>query len=238
MLGAIDVWTRKAFCRLMYTKTADETLSCMKEIFIEAVTLPETVAFDRGSELKNRKMTNFLNSLNIKIYYSDTFVHCGFIERWNLTIQSLIYKHIDRTNSFKFYDKLQTLCDVYNNRKHTFFKNLSPSQAELAINQEKVGLAHEAKYLKYRKKSPKHSIGTTIRVSKQKNKMSRGYGPQFQNEQFFIHKVIDHLPQPLYVLKSISKPEDPSEGKFYESEITKVRKKFVNSINLEMHMRS
>ena len=154
---------------------------------------------------------------------NNTFVHCAFIERWNLTIQSLIYKHIDRTNSFKFYDKLQTLCDVYNNRKYTFFNNLSPNQAELTINQEKVGLAHEAKYMKYRKKSPKYSIGTIVGVSKQKNEMSRGYGAQFQNELFFVHKVLEHLPQPLYQLKSVSKAEeDPIEGKFYQSELTKV----------------
>ena len=74
----------------------------------------------------------------------------------------------------------------------------------------------------YHLSHPRTPCVYTVRISKQKNKMSRGYGPQFQNEQFFIHKVLDHLPQPLYVLKSISKPEDPIEGKFYESEITKV----------------
>lgn len=223
ILGVIDVWSRKAFCRLMFTKSADETVSCMKDILKEAVFLPETVCFDRGSELKNKKMTEFLTSLNIKIYYSDTFGHCSFIERWNFTIQSLIYKHIEKSNSFKFHHKLQTLCDVYNKRKHSFLK-MSPNEAELPKNKIKVALLHENKYLKYKHKSPKYSVGTIVRVSKQKNKMSRGYGSQFQKERFYIHKVLDHLPRPLYVLKSVSKPEDPIEGKFYESEIFKSTK--------------
>ena len=218
ILGAIDIWSRKAFCRLMFTKTAKETVEKMEEIFHEAGDLPETVLFDRGSELKNKEMTNFLKNLNIRVFYSDTSIHAPFIERWNYTIQSLIYKHMAKNNTFKFYDKLQDLCRVYNNRRHAFLK-MSPNEAELPQNKVKISMLHEKKFLKVKKRKPKYKIGQQVRISKQKDKFSRGYSQQFQKELFFIVDIKQHLPIPLYVLQSAEKDEPIIEGKFYESEI-------------------
>lgn len=90
ILTCIDIWSRKAFCRLMKRKTAEETVSCMRDIFNEAINPPQTILFDRGSELRNRLMNSLLKKLNIEVYSSDTSIHAPFVERFNYTIQVLL----------------------------------------------------------------------------------------------------------------------------------------------------
>ena len=48
ILTTVDIWSRKAFCRLMRSKSAEETTKCMADIFKEAVKPPLTILFDDG----------------------------------------------------------------------------------------------------------------------------------------------------------------------------------------------
>ena len=48
ILTSIDIWSRKAFCRLQKGKTAVETVASMRDIFDEAEIPPKTILFDRG----------------------------------------------------------------------------------------------------------------------------------------------------------------------------------------------
>ena len=217
ILTVIDVWTRKAFCRLLKRKTADEVLKALKEIFEEAKILPKTILFDRGSELKNKKMNNFLQSLGIKVFYSDNFVHAPFVERFNYSIQVLIYKYLTDNNTYTFHNKLSEILNVYNGRIHRFLQ-MTPNDAENDVNRREVLKRHEEYYNKWKKRKPKYKVGTKVRISKQKNKFSRGYEKTFQSEIFQIVNVHTRLPIPLYTLKSLER-NDMLEGKFYESEI-------------------
>lgn len=178
ILTVIDIWSRFAFCRLMKTKTARETVACMEDIFKEAKDPPDTILFDRGTELKNKQMTNLLNKLNIKIYSSSTNVHAPFVERFNYTIQTMISKYMCQNNTYSFYKSFQKIVQNYNSKVHSALK-ISPAAAELSENQSHVLEMHKKKFRKHKKKKPKYKIGEKVRISTQKNKFSRGYAPQF-----------------------------------------------------------
>ena len=54
-------------------------------------------------------------------------------------------------------------------------------------------------------------------LNKEKNSHSFSY---IGDERFVITEILEQLPYPLYILKSIDTPEsDEIDGKFYESEI-------------------
>ena len=118
MLCAIDTFSRKAFIRLMRTKTADETLSSLKSILQEAKKMPKSIAADRGSEIKNRKVAEFCGNNNIKLIFCDTYKSAAIVERFQLSIQRRIYKWMTSNNSLSFYKSLDDILRGYNNSHH------------------------------------------------------------------------------------------------------------------------
>ena len=202
----------------MKRKTAEETVSCMNDIFNEAINTPKTILFDIGSELRNRLMDSLLKKLDIKVYSSDTSIHAPFVERFNYTIQTMIYKFISKNETFSFYKSLDKSVQKYNLKIHSALK-ISPNNAELDENQIHVKMMHEKKFQRFKRKNTKYKIGQKVRISIQKKKFSRGYDKQFQKEKFVITDINRNLPIPLYVLKSIDLNEDVIKGKFYENEI-------------------
>ena len=80
----------------MFTKSADETVSCMREILKEAGTLPETVYFDRGSELKNRKIPNHFYNQEHEYLFCNDFrkysANANFIGAWYYAAACKMFK--------------------------------------------------------------------------------------------------------------------------------------------------
>ena len=177
ILTCIDIFTRKAFAKPQYTKTGEETCNNIREILIEAEEKPFCVLFDHGREFENSKVKKLLHELNIKIYDSNTSIHAPFVERFNLTLQRLIYAHMYKNQSFTFYKDLPLIIESYNNRKHRGLPSLSPNEAELAKNWLKILKWNEKKIFKNKKtKKPKYHCGQIVRISKIKTPFSRGYG--------------------------------------------------------------
>ena len=144
----------------------------------------------------------------------------AFVERFNGTLQKLIYSFISEVQSYAFHEYLPKILDTYNNRKHRMI-NMSPTQAEDLSNRLLVRLAHEDKYSKYsilaRKKPKKFKIGQQVRVALDKHKFSRGYKQQFAEEIFKIKSIKENLPIILYELQSLT--GEPLSGGFYSNEL-------------------
>jgi hypothetical protein len=71
-----------------------------------------------------------------------------------------------------------------------------------------------------KKEIPKFKIGDTVRISKQKDRFSRGYQPQSQVEIFKIYAISDNKKIPLYYLNDEN--NEKIEGGFYSYELTPV----------------
>ena len=138
IMTTIDIFTRKAFCKLLRKKTAVETTKKLKDILQECGQKPDTILFDRGREWHNKHVNGLLDEFGIKKYESDTSIHAPYVERFNWTLQKLIYMHMDKNKSYSFYKELPSIVKLYNNRKHRGLPKLTPNEAEMEENHDKI----------------------------------------------------------------------------------------------------
>ena len=231
LLTCIDTFTRKAFVRILTTKDAPTVLEGFKSILKEAGEKPKMLVMDRGTEFQNKLFTDFCKSNGIEVKMPDSSVHAAFIERFNRTLQSLIYKYMTENETNRFLnvkDKdgnhipvLSKLMETYNKRKHRM-TGFSPDEAE--TNEEThlpIRLKMSKYYEKIKSKPIKFQIGDEVRVAKQKGKFSRGYNETSNQEIFRIYRINTKLKIPMYILETYDGNEIVN-GAFYDFELTKV----------------
>jgi hypothetical protein len=231
LLAVIDTFTRFAWVRLLKDKRGETVLEAFKSILRSACEHPRTIVTDRGTEFYNTLFQNFCEQNNIKLLTPDSSIHAAYIERFNRSLQSLIYKYMTENETHRFIDKINpdgtltnvfhNLMNTYNTRKHRMI-GTSPSIAE---NDESVHLDMRLRMSKYYEKiKPKKrtlNIGDTVRISKQKGKFSRGYKEQSQLEIFKIYQIKTKSKIPMYFLETYDGSEK-LKGGFYDFELTKV----------------
>ena len=218
----IDIYTRFAWLRLLKTKKAEETCKQFRDILSSAKSKPMTLCTDKGGELKNKMLQDLCLEKEIKFFHNETTNHCAFIERFNRSIQRIIYQYCTENASYRFCDKIQLLLKTYNSRPHRMLGGLSPAQAELDINARKIAEENEKYLSQFKKMQPKYKKGTLVRIKSERNTFHKGYRPSFNIEIFKIVQVKDNLPVPLYTLSSIDDKE-VLIGNFYQYQITPVK---------------
>lgn len=230
LLTCIDTFTRFAFVRLLKSKHGPVVVEAFKSILQEAVDPPSMVVLDRGTEFYNQHFKNFCQTRNIMLFSPDSSIHGAFVERFNRTLQSIVYKYmtenetrryIDRTNADGTRTMLMPLfVQTYNNRKHRMIGR-SPSEAETDPSTHgEIRKKLSAYYLQVKKTKPKFEVGDYVRISKLSGKFDRGYNQRAQNEIFKVHEISTKLPKPMYTLSNYDGTEI-IKGKFYDFEITK-----------------
>ncbi|HEY6435905.1 MAG TPA: DDE-type integrase/transposase/recombinase [Ignavibacteriaceae bacterium] len=223
ILVAIDCFTKKAFVRGLKKKTADLTLAAIKDIFKSMQPPPRAVLFDRGREFVNKDVDAYLEKKKIKRILPGSELKACIAERFNRTLQDLIYPYLDENNTDKYIDVLQKLVQTYNDKEHSTI-GMTPNEAEKDENSAKVLCALNLKYTKVieQRKEPKFAIGQTVRVAGGVgDKMKRGYNARFNLEHYKIIDINRRLPIPMYKLKSMN-DDEIIDGNFYEGEITPV----------------
>jgi hypothetical protein len=219
LLTCIDVFTKKAFVRPCKSKTASEVLSKFKSILNEAGKYPKTLLSDKGSEIKNRIFNKFCMDNNIKQIFPETDVHAAVVERFNKTLQVIIYKYLTQNETLRYIDKLQKFVSSYNNRYHRSIR-MSPNEGEKLKNHPKIFREIDKKITALYKKRgvPKFNIGDFVRVKPVRRMFRRAYDPQFTEEIFEITEIKDNLPILMYKLKDLNNEE--ILGSFYDDELS------------------
>jgi|GEM_PF-907315 len=231
LLTCIDIFTRKAFIRVLTTKHASVVLEGFKSILKEAVDPPKTVLFDRGSEFRNKLLKDFCRQNNIEIRTPDSSIHAAFIERFNRTFQYLFNKYLTENETRRFinvYDKdgnhvpvLSQLLETYNNRKHRM-TGFSPNQAEEDESTHlQINLRQAKEQEKIKARPVKFKVGEEVRIAKIKGKFGRGYQASANEEIFRIYQIKRKLKIPMYKLETYDGKEIIN-GDFYDFELTKV----------------
>merc|ERR1712173_506486 len=100
---------------------------------------------------------------------------CAVVERFNLTIQQLLYKLMANYNTYAWTNLLPHAMKIYLNRKHSTIK-MSPLDAEKEENQKKIKKVYSIKYQKAEndKKKPKFKVGETERQRDRERERQRG----------------------------------------------------------------
>lgn len=221
LLNVIDTFTRFAFVRPLISKHATVVLEQFKDILREAQQKPYMIVLDKGTEFMNDQFINFCKSNKILLINPQSNVHAAYIERFNRTLQNIMYKYMTENETNRYVDVLQKLVTTYNNRKHRMIQ-MSPTQAELDPTQHiKINLNQALRNQTLKKKDPVYAVGTYVRIAKQKGKFSRSYQEQTQQEIFKIFKIDTTKKIPLYHLETYN-GDEKIKGGFYDFELTQV----------------
>ena len=221
LLTAIDIFSRYAFVEPLKDKTALVFLKGFKTIIKKARQLPRKILADRGLEIKNKFFKDYCRRNGITLLHSDNFVHAPFVERFNRSLKSLMFKYMTSRGTDRFIHVLQSLVKTYNSRVHRMI-GMSPAEAEKAKNASKVRMKQEEVYGKIQRRPPKFKKGQTVRISKYRAQFDRGYDKQFTEEIFKIRRVFTRLPIPTYELETLD-GDETIEGNFYANELTSVK---------------
>jgi hypothetical protein len=216
----IDCFTKKAWIKLLKNKSADSSLAALKELINEIKPQVKTILFDAGTEFKNKKVHSYLNEKNIKIIHPFSETKAAVAERFNRTIQDLIYRHNTEKETFRYVDVIFDLLSAYNNRGHRTLQYLTPEEAEKPENSAKVLCALNIYYSKAlgSRKQPTLKVGQTVRIAIIRTKMTRGYQERFNQEYYKIIEVMTRMPIPMYRIQSMNNNEI-IKGKFYANEL-------------------
>lgn len=221
IFNAIDIFTRHAWSRMLKTKKPHEIVKAFRSILEEAQINPLFVAHDKGGEFKNSTFKNFCQEKGIRNFYLQT--KAAFVERFNRTLQSIMYKYMTQYETLTYHDKLQDFIKTYNSRKHRMIQ-MTPEEAEMDENQDRLSYENESyqsQFFSYKKKRPKFKVGNRVRITKIAGKFFRGYKPRFVEEVFVISKVLTKMPVAMYDLETIDGKENIL-GRFYQNELTLV----------------
>lgn len=225
LLNCIDIFTRYAFVRPVKDKRAETVLDAFKSILSEANQKPVMIVMDKGTEFSNQIFKNFCQQQGIRLINPQASVHAAFIERFNRTLQMIMYKYMSDNETQRYVDVLQKLVQTYNSRKHRMI-DMSPLQAEKNENGEhlQLNLIQQNQLEKIKRKKPTLAVGSFVRIAKQKGKFSRSYDEQTIQEIFKIRKIDTRKKIPLYFLTDYDGNENV-EGGFYDFELTPVENK-------------
>ena len=218
LFTTIDVFTKMAWIYPMKETKCETVMKCFKDILKKCGDKPERLNTDRGSELICKKFSTFLRDNNIHHYLSYSLRKCPVVERFNLTIQKLIYRMMNQKNSYEWVKLLDSAMKIYLNRIHRTIK-MSPLEAEKNENESYIRRIYFEKYIKAggKKSKPKFSVGDNVRIFKERGKFHRGYLEDFTEEIFTISKVDTALPVPRYKLKEYDGTE--IVGSFFQNEL-------------------
>ena len=92
LFTTIDVFTKMAWVYPMKDNKCKTVMTCFQDILRKCGEKPQRLNSDRGSELICKEFKRFLKENKIHHYLSYSLRKCPVIERFNLTIQTLLYK--------------------------------------------------------------------------------------------------------------------------------------------------
>ena len=235
MLNVIDVFSKYAWSIPLKDKTGTTTLNAFKEIVEKSGRKPKHIWVDEGKEFYNKHMDEWIKDNNI-IRYSTYGEHkSAVVERFNLTLKSIMWNRFTADNTRNWINMLDKLIKKYNNTVHSTIK-MTPTEASKPENKMEVLNNHE--YRQRQQLKPKFEVGDRVRLSRTKALFEKGYLPNWSEEIYKITEVKQTNPF-TYNLKDMN--GETIAGSFYGDELQKtnqevyriekiIRKKKINGI--------
>ena len=222
LLCVIDVFSRYAWIRPLKNKSAKIVLNAMKHIFKDAS--PSKLRTDKGAEFVNQWFKSYMKKHNIYYFTTQNKVGANYVERFNRTLRTRIFRMLKYKRNYRYIDDLQNIVTNYNSTPHRSLNYLAPED----INKQNEADVWAYMYLK----KPKHLLKNSpsfkfkkndyVRISFIKHPFRRAYQDQFTTEVFKIDNRFFKQSIPMYKLKDLNNEE--IKGSFYTSELQNVDK--------------
>ena len=135
----------------------------------------------------------------------------------------MMYKKFTENNNTIFYNILDQLVNIYNNKYH-FTIRMTPIEGPKKVNEKKIKNIYN---FEITKKPGKFKIGDRVRISLEKNIFEKGYETNWTQEIFVIYDI-KYSNVPYYYLKDLN--NEKLQGTFYEQELQKTKQDYLYTI--------
>ena len=220
LFTTIDVFTKMAWVYPIKANTCQNIMDSFKDILRRCGKKPKRLNTDRGSEMICKKFKEYLKEKKIHHYLAYSVRKCPVVERFNLTIQQLLYKIMAKNNTLSWVKYIDQAMKIYLNRKHRTIQ-MSPIEGDKKEKEKHIREIYLNRYKKLNrvKRNPKFKVGDTVRIWGERLQFHRGYMEDFTCEFFIIAKVLRNLPFPRYDIREYEGEE--IIGRFFEDELVK-----------------
>ena len=232
LFALIDGFTKRAWVYPLKTKTSKE----VAKVFVDHIEqnyqdhMFQIFLSDAGKEFLGKEMQAVLNDYSIYFQIGRGYNKSSICERFNLTLQRMIYKYLTQNETLKYIDKLDDILSSYNKRPHRTLKGLSPLEADKPEMEARVRGFHRKRYYNVKRMNKlslrkSFQLGDIVRIKKLTTRFSsenRGYTQQQKPEYFIIDRIDTRLPRALYYIKSLNHGDQIIDG-FYRNELSLVK---------------
>ena len=215
---AIDVFSKKAWVVPMKSKSAVDNLAALKKIFTMTDLRPSAMRSDKGREIVNKLVQNFLKEQKIHFYTSQNDdVKCAIVERFQLTLKTKLGKYMTHNGTTKYIDVLDKLVESYNKTYHRSI-GMTPNQVNIE-NEPKVWRRLYGDY-KMSQKRPIFKVGDYVRLKTSAMVFRKSYEGKTWTEEVF--KVVKVIKRDVHVYQVQDLNGMPIIGSFYSFELENV----------------
>lgn len=223
ILCVVDVFSKYAWTEAVLNKKAVTVKQAFENIFKRTSRRPSRLITDKGGELNNRTLKQFLRDNDIQYAHTNNpDTKCSVAERFIGTLRLWLQKIFTHRENYEYTGGLlEDVTHAYNNKIHQSIK-MTPQEAS---NPKRVLEVYNNLYgekLNGKKVKPKLKVGDYVRISREKHRFEKGSTWNWSEEIFKITQVIAHK-QPTYRIADLDKQEE-LEGAFYSWELSPVKK--------------
>ena len=223
ILTSVEILSRYAFCLPVKRKDTENMTKAVTELLKQFKTrfgiYPKFAQFDDGKEFYNVGVKSLLSKHDITYFSTKSEKKAAVVERFNRTLKGLMWKYFYSKGTYNWVDVLPQLTENYNNTKHS---SILMKPKDVTKKNENEVWTTLFGYHFGSSPIPKFKVGNTVRISKYKSILYKGYEANFSEEIFKITKVICGDPN-VYELEDFD--GEPIIGKFYAEELSAVEKK-------------
>lgn len=219
MLTVIDVFSKKAYVRVLKNKTAAEVVRAFESIFKDSQ-MPEKLQTDAGKEFFNKNFKALMKKHGITHFATASDLKASVVERFNRTLKTRMWRYFTAKNTRRYLEVLPDLVKSYNHSYHSSIK-----MAPMQVTDENVFQVFQNLYGTFplRKRGSLKIMfkkGDLVRISKLRGVFDKKYEQSFTDEVFKVSDIIPRFP-PVYKLEDYD--GEPIQGSFYEAELQKVK---------------
>lgn len=169
-----------------------------------------------GKEFLGKEFQGVLKKHGIYYFVSRSDNKCPFVERWNRTLKTRMWRYFTHKNTFRYIDVLDKLVNAYNHSYHRIIqcKPVDVTKETEAAIQERL-----RKWQKRPQKPFKFNVGDKVRLSKSKGVFEKGYLANYTRE---IFEITFRMRKPLPVYRVKDANGVPVKGYFYEQQLQHV----------------
>ena len=235
ILMIIDVFSKYGWAIPVKTKKGEEVAKAFAHLW-KSQTSPQMLWTDKGKEFINKDMTNLLKKHNVHLYWTENEEKSCIVERWNRTIERIMWKYLTRHQTGRYIDILPDIIKKYNSTYHHSIK-CTPIDARKPANYQHVfdALYNSKKQKEREKQTPKFKIGDKVRITKKKKTFEKGYTTNWTEEIFTVVKVQPTIP---FTYKIEDTRGEEIQGTFYEEELQKTKQESLFRIEKVLRRRT